>query len=79
MAVEPGVVGLPDLAHAALAKEGGHVVVAEACDDLKRHGLLGRRTELFYAQSVTGSTEPAQNGPERPGAGLAGPGEGGRA
>ena len=32
--------GLPDLAHPALAEEGGDVVVAEAGAGFERHGLV---------------------------------------
>ena len=38
LAVELRVGGLPDLAHAALAEQGGHVVVAEAGAGAKGHG-----------------------------------------
>jgi hypothetical protein len=37
LAVELGVGGLPDQAHAPLADEGGHVVVPKAVADLKCH------------------------------------------
>ena len=37
LAVELRVGGLIDLAHTPLADEGGHVVMAEAGADLKRH------------------------------------------
>ena len=40
IAVELGVGGLPDLAHAPLADEGGHVVMAEAGADVHRHWPL---------------------------------------
>ncbi len=39
-------VGLPDLAHAALADEGGDVVVAEAGADGQGHVLSGSITQL---------------------------------
>ena len=38
--VEGRVTGAVDLAHAALADEGGDVVMAEAVTDVQRHGLL---------------------------------------
>ena len=38
--VELGIGGLVDLAHAPLADEGGHVVMAEAATDVQRHGCL---------------------------------------
>ena len=49
LAVELGVRGLPDLAHAAFPKESSHVIVAEPGTSFERHGLLKRRNGLFYA------------------------------
>ena len=40
LVVQLGIGGLPNLSHAALADEGGHVVVAESGADLKGHELL---------------------------------------
>ncbi len=37
MSVELGVGGLPDLAHATLANEGGHIVVAETGTGAQGH------------------------------------------
>ena len=51
-------VGLPDLAHAAFAKEGGDVEVPEAGARGESHGLLVPRIGSFYAQVVNGSTVP---------------------
>ncbi len=56
LAVELGVGGLPDLAHAALAEEGGDVVVADRGAGAEGHELSGTVTEPFYAQAVNGST-----------------------
>ena len=56
LAAKLGVSRLPDLAHAAFAKEGGHVVVPEAGADAEGHELLGSRSELFYAEAVHGSS-----------------------
>ena len=39
LAIQLGISGLIDLAHATLADEGGHVVVAESGADGKGHGL----------------------------------------
>ena len=47
--VELGVGGLIDLAHAALADEGGDVVVAEAGADGQGHGLFRMIWVSFYA------------------------------
>ena len=44
---------LIDLSHAALADEGGHVVMAEAGADVEGHELLGLRLRSFYAQAVS--------------------------
>ena len=54
--VERTVGGLPDLAHAALAEEGGDIVVPEAGAWTQGHGLLSLLTGLVYAQAVNGST-----------------------
>ncbi len=43
---ELGVGGLPDLAHAALAEEGGHVVVAEAGADGQGHSWFDLSTQI---------------------------------
>ena len=40
----------------ALAEQGGQIVVPEAGAGEQGHGLLRPRTELFYAQAVTGSS-----------------------
>ena len=47
---------LPDLAHAALAEQGGDVVVPEAGAGTEGHELLSLLTELVYAQAVNGSS-----------------------
>ena len=56
LAVELGVGGLPDLAHPALANEGGDVIVPEAGAGLQGHDLFGTNIEPFYAQAVHGSS-----------------------
>ena len=56
LAVELRVGGLPDLAHAALAEEGGHVVVADRSAGTEGHELLSLLTGPFYAEPVHGST-----------------------
>ena len=49
LAVELGVGGLPDLAHAALAEEGGDVVVPEAGAGTQRHlARYRRRLRLLW-------------------------------
>jgi len=53
LAVELRVGGLPDLSHAALAQEGGDVVVPEAGAGSEGHGLLGPDGP-FYARTATG-------------------------
>ena len=52
LAVERGVAGLPDLAHAAFAEQGGDVVMAEAGADLKCH--QSRRSVNCKAVEQTG-------------------------
>ena len=42
LAAQLGVGGLPDLAHAALTKEGRDVVVPEASADVQGHALVYR-------------------------------------
>ncbi len=56
LAVELGVGGLPDLAHAAFPEQGGHVVVAEARARTQGHDLLWTSSESFYAEAATGSS-----------------------
>ena len=55
LAVELRVGGLPDLAHAALAEQGGDVVVAEARAGSEWHDLM-RTIGSFYAEPVNAST-----------------------
>ena len=52
LAAQLGIRGLPDLSHAALAEQGGHVVVSEAGAGTQGHGLLEPLTRAFYAQAV---------------------------
>ena len=52
MRLQLGVGGLPDLAHAALAEQGGDVVVPEAGAVAEGHGLLSLLTGLVYAQAT---------------------------
>ncbi len=70
LTVELRVGGLPDLAHAPLAEEGGDIVVAEAGAGGQGHDLLGTRTAPFYAHAVNGSTNPAQKCPDKGGRGV---------
>ena len=72
LAVELRVGGLPHLAHPALAKEGGDVVVADRSAGTEGHDLLSLLTGPFYAEPVHGSTRrrrSARSGPSliRPG------------
>ena len=64
LAVELRVGGLPDLAHAAFAKESSDVVVADLGAGAEGHELLGQRDESFYAQAVNGSTCRCRMPPE---------------
>ena len=52
LAIELRVGGLPDLAHPALAEEGGDVVVPEAGAGGQSHELFESRNEPFYAEAV---------------------------
>jgi len=59
LAVELGVGGLPDLAHAALAQEGGHVIVPEAgtygaVSRLRSHSSARRSVRCLVATAVDG-------------------------
>ena len=56
LAVELGVGGLPDLAHAAFPEEGGHVVVAEADAGAEGHDVSTLLIATFYAEAVHGSS-----------------------
>ena len=64
LAVELGVGGLPDLAHAALANEGGHVIVPEAGASGQGHESVCAKIGTFYAQAVTASSN--RRGPLSP-------------
>ena len=48
LAIELGIGGLIDLAHPALADEGGHVVVSNAGADLQGHRLLELVAVILY-------------------------------
>ena len=65
-AVELGIGGQIDLAHAALADEGGDAVVAESGADLKGHRLLGQDRRSFYIWMVGGSSGCTELPPARP-------------
>ena len=52
LTVELSVGGLPDLAHAPFADEGGHIVVPEAGASGQGHKLCARRIGSFYAQAI---------------------------
>ena len=67
------VVGLPDLTHAALAKEGGHVVVPEAGASGRGHGLLKPTIETFYAQARRFGKAPTAEEDMEAGVGAVGP------
>ena len=54
LALELGISGLIDLAHAAFANEGSDVVMAESGADLERHRLSRLICGSFYAYSVNG-------------------------
>ena len=56
LAVELRVGGLPDLAHAALAKQISDVIVAETGASGQAHELCAREIAALYAQAATGST-----------------------
>ena len=66
LAVEQGVGGLPDLAHAALTNEGGNVIVPEAGASGQGHGGVG---SILPAHVLWTCTEPlyAQNMDDAPG------------
>ena len=55
LAAQLRVGGLPDLAHAALAEKGGHVVVVEAGAGSEWHDLV-EANGSFYAEAVHGSS-----------------------
>ena len=54
--VQLGISGLIDLAHAALANEGGDVIVAESGADVQGHELWLVRSRAFYAHGAGGGT-----------------------
>ncbi len=60
---ELDIVSPVDLAHAALADEGGHVVVPESVTDVQGHGLLGPRDRVILRPSGQRLHGPAQNCP----------------
>ncbi len=62
LVVELRVGGLPDLPHAPLPEEGGHVVVPEAGAWTRGHDLLEPRIARFYTR-MEGTTAPTARTP----------------
>ena len=60
LAAQLGVGGLPDLAHAAFAKEGGDVVVPERGSGREDHGV--RDDRCIVAQTLAGFRVPPTPG-----------------
>ena len=79
IAAQLGVGRLPDLAHPALAEEGGDVVVAEAGTGTQGHDLSGTRSGPFYARNGPTTPPSGTELPQKaPGRVLRGSGESGR-
>ena len=64
LAVELGVGGLPDLAHAALAEQGCDVVVPKTSAGSEWHGSAVAEILSFYAEAVNRLHRPAQKCPQ---------------